>query len=245
LTDNLIAEANKTITLTLGSPSNANVSLGAFTTYTLTIVDNDTAPVITPVPSDLIVAVGATPSWVAGATGSDPLTTTWKKGTVVLATTPNFTLSHLATLADAGAYTFTAANNRSTVTKTVQLAVVDQAPRTVKFDLATTATLSVVLSGTPVTYQWYKYDGGANTKLNNGTKYANATTKTLSIKSLAITDRDDYFCTVTMGSGHVNGGSITLQVPNVQPNSVAVAFPDCVAYNTYPTYPIPFDCLPV
>ena len=242
LADNVKVEANKTITITLGTPSLSGIVLGAYSKYTVTILDN-AAPTVTITPGDLngnqIAAAGATVGWVPSVTGSDPLTYSWKKGTTPLATTSSYTIPHPATIADAGAYTFTATNKRSPLTKTVNLVVVDQTSSEVRFDKNLTATMSVVFGGTPTSFKWYK-KGTPDTLLSNGTKYANATTKTLSIKTLNIGDRGFYYCAVTGFASTVNGGVITLDVPDAAPNAVTVTFPDGVAYNKY-TFQIPSD----
>lgn len=242
LKDNLTIEADKTIKVSLGAPSLAGVTKGAFPDCTLTIVDNDTPPKISPAPVSQVVAAGSAVSFVSGASGSDPLTLQWKKGTVVLGTASTLSLTNSATLADAGAYTFTATNKRSSVSATVQLGVVVQTPTKVTFDVKTTATMTVIAAGNSLTYQWRDKN---NAPLLNGAKYANVTTKTLSIKNVALTDVDvgPYHCTVTGPGGHVDGGPVTLQVPSAVPPSVTVAFPDCVAYNTY-SYQLPFDTNP-
>ncbi len=253
LKDNLIIEGDKTLTVSLGTPSVAGVVRGAHPATTLTVWDNDTAPVINPVPTNKIVAAGHAVVWVSGATGSDPLTLQWKKNNVVIAgdnaKTGTLNLTSSATLADAGTYSLTATNKRSTVTKSAYLDVVDQTATKVRFDIDGTATLTAVTAGTGMTYQWYRKNGAnpASPILNSATKYANATTKTLTIKKLVAGDAGDYFCKVSgptlpaPAAGSVDSGVVTLQVPTVKPPSVSVVFPDCVAYNTYPNFQIPFS----
>ena len=247
LKDDLVIEPPRTITITLSTPTNSGVVLGAYSTFTLNITDNDTAPTITTPPLNALIPVGASFSWNSSAAGSDPLTVQWKKNNVVIAGATNgtFNVTASATLADAASYSMTATNQRSTITKSAQLGVVDQTLTKVRFDKGTTATLTVNAAGTGLSYQWYN---SANAPLLSGTgsRYSNVTTKTLSIKSLVPGDAGDYYCKVSMAPSTgqvllpVKGGTVTLQVPTIAPPAVTINLPDGIVYNSY-SFQLPYD----
>lgn len=248
LKDNLTIEsADKILNVTLGTPSLAGVTLGANPAMRLEIWDNDTAPSVTLSQTNQFVSTGTAVTLGATVTGSDPMTLQWKKNNVVIAgdnaKTNTLNLTAAAALTDAASYSITATNKRSTVTKSLLLNVVSNAPSKMRLDVNANATLTAVTAGSgPMTYQWYRKDGAnPSIPLLNGSKYANATTKTLTIKKLvAASDPGDYFCIVTAFGKSLNSGMITLQVPTVTPPTIEVKFPDCVAYNTYPAFQIPF-----
>ncbi len=244
--DKVVTTPNRTVIVTLGTPSNAGVGLGAISVFTLTIQDADTSPVISSVPANQIVKVGDSVTFTSGVSaGSAPLTYLWKKNNVAIAGAANtyYQLPHAAALADGGYYSFTATNYHASVTSTpvTQLAVVDTSSSTLRFNLLTTATMTVNAAGNGLTYKWQM--GGTDLP-TTGTKYAGVTTKTLSVKTLAGTDAGAYTCVVTLpGTSPLTqtSGTFTLQVPTVKPTAEAPAFPNCVVNNTYPSYQLPYD----
>ena len=242
--DDKIITSNKTVIITLGTPSLAGVTLGTPSVFTLTFLDADTAPVISPAPVTQLVKVGDAVTFTSGVSmGSNPLTYQWKKNAAAIAgaTGTTYTLPAAATLANAGAYTFTATNYHAAVTSsTAQLGVVDTTSSTQRLNLNTTATLTVNCAGTGLTWQWQK--GNVPLPATNPTKYAGVTTKTLQVKTLVAGDFGDYTCVVSLpgAASAVTSGTFTLDVATASPNPTTPAFPDCVVYNAY-SYQLPYD----
>ncbi len=243
LKNNTVVTGDRTLTVTLGQPSNLGVSLGAFPVFTLKILEDDIAPVISPQPLPLsqIVARGDSATFTSGATGSPPLTLQWKRNGLILpgATTGSLTIPSVA-LTDGGSYTLTASNHHPAVTSSaVQLAVVDTTPSTLRLNTGTAATMTVGTGGTPLTYKWRK--GGQDLPIT-GTKYAGVLTKTLTVKTLVGGDAGTYTCTVTSPAGSLSSGTFTLEVPTAAPTATIPSFPDGVSNNAY-SYQLPYDGL--
>ncbi len=236
--DKIISLPDKTITVTLGTPSLAGIGLGLYPTYTITIMDADTPPTITAgTPVNQMVKVGDPVTFTSGATGSNPLTFLWKKNGAALAgaTSTTLNLTNAATTANAGAYSFTATNYKAAATATAQLAVVDTTASTLRYNVGTTATMTVNAAGNSLTYQWQK--NGANV---SDTRITGATGKTLTIKTLVGTDAGAYTCIVSALGHSQTSGTFTLEVPTAKPTPPTPSFPDCVINNAY-SYQIPYD----
>ena len=94
----------------------------------------------------------------------------------------------------------------------VRKLVVLTGPENTKYALVLSGaspTFSVdVGTATGQTFQWFKAaDAGLETQLENGAKFANVTTKTLTVKSVsADTDAGIYFCKVTKGGQTLSAG---------------------------------------
>lgn len=251
LKDESSVEGDETILIDLGLPSDstitwagAHVQDGVIVSpqprCTVTIVEDDVLPVIAPLPASDIVAVGDSVAFTSNASGSAPLSFAWKKNNVAIAgaTSTSFNIGS-AVLGDAGAYSFAATNQRGTATSTAQLAVVDRTPQIVRANVAASANLSIIAAGNSLTYRWRK--GGND--LSNGSKYANVTTKTLSVKGLLTTDAGDYTCMVTSPGGALESGAVSLQVPSLPPLADTPAFPEVVIYNAF-SHQLTFDSAP-
>ena len=88
----------------------------------------------------------------------------------------------------------------------------------------TNPTLAVdVGTATGQTFQWFKAaDAGLETQLENGAKFANVTTKTLTVKSVsADTDAGIYYCKVTKYGQTVSGGIRNLVIIPVPVSQLA------------------------
>lgn len=237
--DDLLVEGDNTLILTLGAPSTAHVVLGGAQVFTLTIAEDDVAPVIAPVAPSQIVAVGDPVLFASGATGSNPLTFSWKKNGAVIAgaVTGVLNVTPSATLGDAASYLLTVANQRSKVTQTSELAVVDLSGQFVRAEAGGSASMTVFAAGPNVRYEWRD---SAGTPLVAGSKFAGVTTKTLTVKSLTPIDSTTFTCRVYTPAGSKISGVFELQIPTQPPALMPLAFPDCVAFNSY-RYVIPVD----
>jgi uncharacterized delta-60 repeat protein len=241
LKDDLVVEGNETVILSLGAPSISGLALGANPSITVTIEEDDVLPVIAPALTNQLVAVGDPVSWVSGATGSNPLTLSWKKNTTRIAgaNTGTYNIA-AAVLADGATYTFSAANQRGTATSVAQLGVVDQVDTLTRADLNKTVVLSFGAAGKSLSFQW-KDPMGNN--ITNSAKYAGATSPKLTIKLLQATDTGIYTCVVNGPGGTINSGDHTLNVATAPPITNALMFPDVVTHNPY-SYQIPYDTTP-
>lgn len=248
-----VIEGSETFTFALGTPSDAAVGLED-TTLTastvdfsakldLTIVEDDVLPVIAPPLASRIVALGDPVSFTTAATGSAPLTTSWRRNNVTLPgeVGTTLTVASAAALGDATSYTFAAANQRGTVTSTAQLAVVDRAARSVRANAGTSPQLTAFAGGNSLTYQWRLNGADIST---TDPKYSGVRTKTLTIKSVQTTESGRlYSCMVTAPGGALATGDYELQVPVNKPIAQTPAVPDLVIYNAL-SYQLPFDTDP-
>jgi|GEM_PF-2175256 len=216
LLDDGLVENDETLTITLGTPSDPAVALGAAKVFTLTIQSDDTPPVITVDPSSQIVPVGAPVSFTSAATGTPAPTFQWTKNRSSIrsatATTHNIPS---AKLTDAGAYAMKAIGaNVTDISANANLTVVDQTDFTFAAPTTGSVVMSVKAASPEVeTFQWFK----GITPLANDARILGATTSRLTIKGLATADAGDYHCEVTASPGMLSGGTNTLIVYDSAP----------------------------
>lgn len=216
LLDDGLVENDETLTITLGTPSDPAVALGAAKVFTLTIQSDDTPPVITVDPSSQIVPVGAPVSFTSAATGTPAPTFQWTKNRSSIrsatATTHNIPS---AKLTDAGAYAMKAIGaNVTDISANANLTVVDQTDFTFAAPTTGSVVMSVKAASPEVeTFQWFK----GITPLANDARILGATTSRLTIKGLTTADAGDYHCEVTASPGMLSGGTNTLIVYDSAP----------------------------
>jgi hypothetical protein len=163
------------------------------------------APQITLDPVSQTVTAGTTVQFMAGASGSAPLSFQWYKGPDPLSDDLHVSGAHALTLtlnfvtaADAGNYTFVATNGAGTATSTIATLTVnsplvaphiDTQPLPQSVPEGGTATFTVAASGTPtLSYQWRK-----NTvPLSDGGPINGATSATLTVFPVAPGDAGSY-----------------------------------------------------
>jgi hypothetical protein len=156
-------EPDEDLTLTLLTPTGANLGLPATQTHVLTLLDDDTIPVISPQPLHQLLAIGQPLSLVSGATGSGTVTLQWKKKAVGASTFANISgatapiyYKAAVALTDAGTYELVATNLAgSTISSTVEVGVYDGAYHGYALSdgtLKTTFTQSA--SGNGLSYAW-------------------------------------------------------------------------------------------
>ncbi|MGN6645782.1 MAG: immunoglobulin domain-containing protein, partial [Cytophaga sp.] len=204
------------------------------TAATLTVRD---LPAITIQPSDVTICGSANVNFTIAATGTG-ITYQWKKGGVALtdggaisgATTASLSISP-AVAADAGAYTCTVSGSctPAVTSNTANLAVgsvatITSQPSDKTACIGSTVTLSIVVSGTGISYQWQK--NGVD--LVNDSRISGVTTASLSISNIVASDADTYTCkTGNTCSGFIVSSTATitvntLPVINTQPSNVSV-----------------------
>ena len=202
------------------------------------------APAILTQPQPVMVALG-TQAQISVVLDSSvamavPLTYQWQKNnaTVVGATAATYTIP-AATLLNAGTYKCTIKNSAGTlISATTELGVVDTSTKNTIVAAGTTTTLTLSSAGNGQTFAWQ--NGGT---LPTGA--TGATTKTLTLKNLAIGDAGTYSCVVSGPGGPVTGGNTTLKVfdgaPVITPRPVVM--PDAYVSGSY-AFQIPVDSTP-
>ena len=188
--------------------SGADVGVGTFPTYTVTITDDDFAPNTTVVASTPLVYVGSpvTLSAVLAANVVKTPTLQWLKNGAAIpgATQPMYTIP-AAALANAGSYSVRAVNSAGTRTsKEVTLAVLDGSATTQYRKGTSSAVLSLKVAGKTLSYQWFSTTTGVlqNQALPTFTVPGDPTADTLSTPS--------YYCQVTSGTTTLSSGVFTL-----------------------------------
>jgi uncharacterized repeat protein (TIGR03803 family) len=241
LKDDLVVEGDDTLTLTPGSPSTDGVRVVSPSVFTLTILEDDVLPVISPDLVSRIVAVGDAVTFASGVTGSAPLTLKWKKGSAtLLGETGTSLVLPPATLANAAAYTFSASNQRGGDSSTADLAVVDRSAAIIRANAGTSPKLSVAAKGNRLSYQWRDASGDLSP---SNPKYAGVTSAILTIKNATVADTGLYICRVTAPGGTLDSGDRFLQVPSLKPSANTPALPDVVIHNAF-SHQLTFDTDP-
>jgi hypothetical protein len=217
-----------------------------------------TVPVITN-PESGTHLTGATLSLSVSATGQPTPTIAWYKdgfpvgngGRISGANTSTLTITNLI-LTDAGNYTAIATNAAGSDTSDTAVIVIHQFPviLTQPIDRIAidgqdlTITFSVEASGFPaVSYQWYSSEG----MLVNGPRIFGATTNTLILTGVILSDASAYRCEVTNAAGTVISEEVTLTVwvaPAIllHPENVVTAVGTIAEFSVsvtgvpYPTY---------
>ena len=185
----------------------ATGSYGGHLTNSATLTVTAPLTIVTP-PANQSVCVGGTATFTVGVTGS-PISYQWYKGSVLLTgrTTNSLVLANVAT-GDAATYSVvvsggcgTVQTNSATLTVTTPLTIVTP-PANQSVCVGGTATFTVGVTGSPVSYQWYK--GSA---LLTG-----QTTNSLVLANVATGDAATYNVVVSGGCGTVQTNSAILSV---------------------------------
>lgn len=172
------------------------------------------APKITTQPSAVTVNLGQSATLRVVATGTGPLTYTWRKNGSKVGTNSS-TLTITTTVAlDAGSYSVTVSNSAGSVTSNavtlgINLTQILTKPSITKQPVGTVvsyseqAAFSVTASGTgPLRYQWKK----------NGVSISGATSPNYTIMSATASDSADYTVQITNTLGSVTSQAAHLRV---------------------------------
>jgi gliding motility-associated-like protein len=201
------------------------------------LVADLTAPVVATQPLNKTVFVGS-PVILTAAAGTPPsnrtLTYQWYKAGVAItgATSASYTVTSSATTANAADYYCALGFVNScltTNTNTVNVTVLTN-PVGLTACQDANAVLTVTKTGTnTITYQWKK---GA-TNLVNGTNIAGATTATLALSNLTLSDAGVYTLVATDGYGNtINSVAGTITITNNTKYTVASSTTICATTNT-------------
>jgi hypothetical protein len=210
-----------------------NNTCSGILTSTAAALTVNSLPSITTQPTDVTICGSSAVSFSVSATGTS-LTYQWKKGGTALVnggTISGATSSTLsitpAVAADAGAYTCLVSGtcSPSATSSVANLAVgsvasITTQPANTTVCSGTTASLSITVSGTGISYQWQK--NGVN--LVNSAHISGATSASLSIANVTSSDADNYTC----NAGNTCSGFLTSSVASVTVN-------DLPAITTQPT----------
>ena len=173
----------------------------------------NSAPTISTQPTSKTVPVGGTAQFIAAVSGSPTPTLQWFKGSTAIsgATTTILTISG-ATAADVATYTLVATSSIGSATSNaVTLTVtglgtaptITTQPSASAVSVGSTASFTVVASGTsPLTYDWKK----------DGTSIIGATNATYTIGSAATTAAGSYTVVVSNSAGSVTSTAASLTV---------------------------------
>ncbi|MBV6499186.1 MAG: hypothetical protein CJBNEKGG_01637 [Prosthecobacter sp.] len=154
------------------------------------------------------------------ATGAEPLTYTWKRGTTVVGTNSPTLQITPSTLALVGNYTCTVSNANGTVVSPVSKVTVvnisDKIFMAAVGQTSATVTVSAAApTGTTLAYRWYRrLTGGGEERLTSvhAAKFGGVNTKTLTVKNVTEADASFYFCKVMANGYSMNSGDCRLVV---------------------------------
>jgi hypothetical protein len=203
-----------TFTATPGPPATYEVVIssgcaGSTTTSNSAVITVNTPLTITTDPGPQSVCNGGNISITAAASGSSPITYQWRKSGVNIsgATSATYTITG-ATPAHAGNYDVVISNPCGSVTTTADTLIVNNSPvittQPVNQTVCTgsSATFSVTVTGSGITYQWRK----------GGVAISGATGSTYSIPSTTAGDAGSYDVVVTGTCGSVTSNTVTLSL---------------------------------
>jgi hypothetical protein len=190
-------------------------SAGSATSNAAALVVNAVvvAPTITTAPQNATVTASAAASFTVVAGGTAPLSYQWRRDGTAITGATNATYSITSTQAsDAGAYTCVVTNTGGsatssaatlTVTTAATAPTITQQPVNATATTGTSATFSVVVSGTtPISYQWRK----------DGATISGATSASYTITSVQATDAGSYTVVATNTAGSITSSGATLTV---------------------------------
>ena len=224
-------------TYTLAASAGNALGTGASTAITLTVANpvsgggGLTAPLILVAPQPQSSTVGSTAQFSVTAVGSGTLNDQWSLNNAPIAGANASTLSVAAVAGtDAGSYTVTVTNSvGATVSAPVSLTIlslvvppsITSQPAKISATAGSSASFTVVASGTgTLAYQW----------MVNGAPIAGATTATLTLPNVQLTDAGTYSAVASSAYGSATSAGAVLTVSagatapifQYQPNSTSV-----------------------
>jgi hypothetical protein len=211
------------VTLTAGNANYAGVVTLA---VTITITGaGGSPPQITGPPTNQTVQAGTNVTFKVTATGTSPLSYSWKFGSTAIsgATTSSLQLTNVQTT-NSGTYTVTVTNSAGSASASVTLTVnavatlptITTQPQSQTVTNGDNASFSVVASGTaPLGYQW-KF---------NGNKLDGATATNYVITNVQVANSGDYTVEVSNSAGTVTSSPAHLTVEGPPPNAFTIGAP--------------------
>ena len=215
--DNLV-EADETVIITMLTPTDDNVLfvdpvLAFPSQHTLTIVNVDEAPLITDSPDHAIVALGASHTFNAVATGSPLLTLQWQKVATNIAGAlgASYTIPSVQ-ITSGGTYRLKASNPVTpggVFSTPADLVVVDTGYKLTMAKPNATATLTANYGGPATAFRWFK----DNVEITADTAdLSGFNKKTLLVKTLTAGEEGFYKCRVTGQAGNLFTGDYEVRV---------------------------------
>lgn len=195
-------------------------------TFVLTVLPGDTAPVISSPPASLTVTEGEQATFGVSVTGTAPFKYQWRKGSApILGATSSNLVINATSFADAGTYDVIVSNVVSFTTSSGAVLTVKPkpvpptasiSPASLTVTEGDPVTFTAGATGTePFTYQWRK----------DAAPILGATAPTLSFPSAALGDKGTYDVIVSnVVSFATSPGSVLTVNPNIPP-SVTLAGP--------------------
>ncbi|MBL9115752.1 MAG: hypothetical protein JNJ83_12155 [Verrucomicrobiaceae bacterium] len=211
--EDLWSESDETVGLTLGSPFGTNTLTGTNTTHIVTITDDDLAPVILSQSPPQVVVSSGTVTLSATASGAGSLQWQWFKNGDAISPGGSEQQLTLAGLNpnEAHDYKVRVTNSFGTaISSNIQVTVLPAVGQTVPVKRGATATFSMNVHGSGLSYQWTR--NGSDIGPSGG--FLGAQT---SILSFTASDANvgDYRCRVSIGSQSATSGPSTLVVPSL------------------------------
>jgi hypothetical protein len=169
-------------------------------------------PVITQQPTNTTVSAGATLTLSAQATGSTPMTYSWRKGGIALsdggrisgAATPTLVITDVVTT-NAGTYSLfvtntsgNATSSAATVTVRVPLPTISVQPQSISVTQGCNATFSVTASS-PVAFGYRWRTNGV--LISNGAKFSGVNSNILTVSNVVAANAVNYSVLVTNSAG--------------------------------------------
>jgi sugar lactone lactonase YvrE len=161
-------------------------------------------------PHSQIVALGSTAIFGVSASGIPAPTLQWRKArrNIKGATQSSYRIK--AELGDAGSYDVVASSvGGSDTSDSASLSVVDTTLRNLSLPVGARATMSVIASGTDLSFTWRREGGSLGTSPK---VILSADGRTLTIYDLRESDMDSYSCLVTSSAGELAGGRYNLTI---------------------------------
>lgn len=222
--------------VTVSGPGGNVTSTGAALTVNPAVVPA-TAPQITSQPAGLTLSAGGALNLAVVASGTGPLSYQWYKNGAAISGASASTLTFAsAAISDSGSYHVVVTNSAGSATSAPAVVVVAAAPATTTPPsigtppaaqtaiVGSSVTFSVSVSGSaPFSYQWLK----------NGATISSATSSSLTLNPVQLSDAGTYSVTVSGPGGTitsagavlvVNPPAATLPVITSQPASATLSF---------------------
>jgi len=162
-------------------------------------------------PTSKSAAIGASVTFTVAASGSGDLTYQWFKNGVAIdgATSASYTIAAVSS-GDLGTYVVTVTNSLGTATSDAvtlslpgsSIPVITTQPHSISAPSGSSATFSVVASGSSLTYQWFK----------DSAEISGATSASYNIASVGSSAAGTYFVRITNTAGSVDSNFATLTV---------------------------------
>lgn len=228
---------NYTVTIT-NAYGNVTSSAAA-----LTVTSSPIPATITTQPASVTVSAGQNATFTVAAYGSAPVAYQWNKnGTAISgATSSTLTLSNVAAT-DAGSYTVKVSNSAGSVTSSAATLAVNTKPTftTQPASVSTTAgqtvTFTAAASGSPTpTIQWQL----------NGVNIAGATSSTLTINNVSLSNVGVYTARATNSVGATTSSGALLSIPSAMSTTALWPANGATGINTDTPLKITFDRAPV